>query len=334
MSQGYVARNGSAENSNSKEKMTELVEMDELKNDFRPDSVKTLPEQTEISGLVKGEMPANKVPQRVKYTRFILFATNVLQIVVGILLIAGAVALEYENAELNPITTPAYSTGITMLVICGVLMEITAIFGFLGLTRLWRPWLSLYIRFLVAAVILQTAAGVLAFVYRLDIAGSGGLSKRVGEAIGSYSMNRTNSTHDFSGNATATAIPPLQADDTLDYLQNKFHCCGVDAPSNWYRLNPHYIEENGFPESCLCNIEVAPTNTCILASSEVPEANGTVWKSGCLDAFGSPLTTLCYIVGGFCVGLAVFELVVILLSSQVVIYANSLVKRATTTGQR
>ncbi|XP_066276216.1 23 kDa integral membrane protein-like [Branchiostoma lanceolatum] len=87
--------------------------------------------------------------------------------------------------------------------------------------------------------------------------------------------------------------------DTIDLIQRKMSCCGVNTPQDWF--NSRY---GHFPASCYCDVPTADRDdACAIIAGE------EVYQRGCLLPLKLALARHTYTLAGLCMGIAILQVV-------------------------
>ncbi|KAI8488129.1 hypothetical protein Bbelb_342470 [Branchiostoma belcheri] len=87
--------------------------------------------------------------------------------------------------------------------------------------------------------------------------------------------------------------------DTIDLIQRKLFCCGVNTPQDWYNSRYGHV-----PESCSCNLPATDRDgACAIIAGE------EWYQRGCLLPLKLALARHMYTLGGLCMGIAILQVV-------------------------
>uniref|UniRef100_A0A0C9QY30 Tetraspanin n=1 Tax=Amblyomma americanum TaxID=6943 RepID=A0A0C9QY30_AMBAM len=92
------------------------------------------------------------------------------------------------------------------------------------------------------------------------------------------------------------------ADETVDFVQGKLSCCGLNSPDDWTNTNYYQEHDKHYPKSCCSG-----SGTCEPDSA-------TVYSEGCYVKVIRFLDTNLNAIAGGAVGFAFFQLLGVLLS--------------------
>ncbi|KAG8548432.1 hypothetical protein GDO81_025370 [Engystomops pustulosus] len=161
--------------------------------------------------------------------------------------------------------------------------------GCIGAVNEVRCLLGTYFTFLLLILIAQVAAGVLIYLHRESLKTE--MSDIIHELIVTYNPND-------SANVSAEV--------TWDYIQRNLNCCGWVDYQNWTQ-NPIVKNQTDY-YPC----------TCVSTSSEshgfCNSTSTTLYQKGCMQKVESWLQDNLAIILGVCVGVAVIELLGLVLS--------------------
>ncbi|KAG8438366.1 hypothetical protein GDO86_008882 [Hymenochirus boettgeri] len=164
--------------------------------------------------------------------------------------------------------------------------------GCVGAVNEIRCLLGLYFTFLLIILIAQVAAGVLIYFQR------DALKTEMSSIIHDLIV-----TYDYSDGRNTSA------EDTWDYIQRNLKCCGWTSYQNWTDNQIINNSTNEYPCSCMIN-QTSPNGFCAYNGT----LRSSVYTTGCMQGVESWLQNNLGIILGVCVGVAVIELLGLILS--------------------
>ncbi|XP_027631671.1 tetraspanin-33 isoform X4 [Tupaia chinensis] len=191
-----------------------------------------------------------------------------------------------------------------LLIVVGVLMFLLTFCGCIGSLRENICLLQTFSLCLTVVFLLQLAAGVLGFVFSDKARG------KVSEII---------------NNAIVHYRDDLDLQNLIDFGQKKFSCCGGISYKDW-SLNMYFncSEDNPSRERCsvpysccLPTPNQAVINTMCgqgMQALDYLEASKVIYTNGCIDKLVNWIHSNLFLLGGVALGLAIPQLVGILLS--------------------
>uniref|UniRef100_A0A8D2D9N7 Tetraspanin n=1 Tax=Sciurus vulgaris TaxID=55149 RepID=A0A8D2D9N7_SCIVU len=244
----------------------------------------------------------------VKVTKYFLFLFNLLFFILGAVILGfGVWILADRSSFISVLQTSSSSLKVGAYVFVGV-GAVTMLMGFLGCVGAVnevRCLLGLYFAFLLLILIAQVAAGTL-FYFNV-----GKLKQDMGDVVTQLIRNYNASSQDS-----------LQ--EAWDYVQAQVKCCGWVSFYNWTD-NAELMNrtEVTYPCSCQDGGEEddglsQQTGFCQAPSNGTEGGNDPerwpVHKEGCMEKVEAWLQENLGVVLGVCVGVAVIELLGMLLS--------------------
>ncbi|XP_036717094.1 CD82 antigen isoform X1 [Balaenoptera musculus] len=246
----------------------------------------------------------------IKVTKYFLFLFNLLFFVLGAVILGfGVWILADRSSFISVLQTSSTSLKAGAYVFIGV-GGFTMLMGFLGCigaVNEVRCLLGMYFAFLLLILIAQVTAGVL-FYFNM-----GKLKQEMGSIVTKLIQNYTDGHEDS-----------LQ--EAWDYVQAQVQCCGWVSFYNWTE-NAELMSRINITYPCSCENKSKEDNNSLLPQMgfcEAPVGNGTqssnnpddwpVYKEGCMEKVQAWLQENLGIILGVCVGIAVIELLGMLLS--------------------
>lgn len=191
-----------------------------------------------------------------------------------------------------------------MLMVVGFLMFIITFCGCVGSLRENICLLQTFCICLTVIFLLQLAAGILGFIFSDKARGR--VTKMINNAIVHYRED-------------------IDLQNLIDFGQKEFGCCGADAYTDWSQ-NMYFNCEQGNPSRERCSV---PFSCCIIPKDkevintmcgqgmqtvEYVIAGDRIHTSGCIDKLVNWIHSKMFMLGGIALGLAIPQLVGILLS--------------------
>ncbi|XP_060528129.1 CD63 antigen-like [Cylas formicarius] len=223
--------------------------------------------------------------------KYILFAFNLIFAISGLgIIIAGGLVLsdvsDFKHFTDNDLLGPP-----VVLIVTGSIVFIIAFLGCFGAIRESYKMLMAFSALLLVIFIVELAAGIAAAVYK-------------GDFQSTFKKTLSASMTNYSGNEVERI--------SWDKIQTKFHCCGVDNPEDWKKIDPAY------PKTC-CAANPTPHD---LETGEVQEndfckqdGGGThLYSRGCYDKLKMKVESNMKVLVGVGIGIAFVEVIGIVLA--------------------
>ncbi|XP_034375515.1 tetraspanin-33 isoform X1 [Arvicanthis niloticus] len=239
--------------------------------------------------------------------KYLLFFFNMLFWVISMVMVAvGVYARLMKHAE-AALACLAVDPAI-LLIVVGVLMFLLTFCGCIGSLRENICLLQTFSLCLTIVFLLQLAAGILGFVFSDKARG------KVSEII---------------NNAIVHYRDDLDLQNLIDFGQKKFSCCGGISYRDWSQ-NMYFncSEDNPSRERCsvpysccLPTPNQAVINTMCgqgMQDLDYLEASKVIYTNGCIDKLVNWIHSNLFLLGGVALGLAIPQLVGILLSQVLV----------------
>ncbi|KAF7663731.1 hypothetical protein LDENG_00202310 [Lucifuga dentata] len=229
--------------------------------------------------------------------KYFLFLFNLFFFIFGALIMGFGLWVLFDNQSFIAVLQESSDTvkvASYILIGVGSLTMAMGFFGCIGAIYEIRCLLGLYFTCLLLILIAQVTAGVLVYFQsdRLKYE----MSTIIKEMLTNYTgQNRT-------------------TEHTWDNIQRTMKCCGWTGPGNW---SENIVIKNSSLNlySCSCRngslagTEIKPTGLCEHLSQELP-----VYQMGCVYSVEKWLWDNCGVILGICVGVAVVELLGMILS--------------------
>lgn len=240
-----------------------------------------------------------------KVTKYFLFLFNLLFLILGAVILGFGIWILADKTSFIAVLqiSPSLKTGAYILIGVGALTMLMGFLGCLGAVNEIRCLLGLYFTCLMIILLAQIAAALVIYFQKETLKVE--LSNIVSALIKDYD--------------------PAEEDqrnlrDAWDYVQKQIACCGWNGAKEWENneilKNKSYIE---YPCSCsnrsknlvegggFCSVEESVNGT-------VTSADWPVHEQGCMDGVEQWLKDNLGIILGVCTGVAVIELLGMILS--------------------
>ncbi|XP_043072630.1 CD82 molecule b [Puntigrus tetrazona] len=232
-------------------------------------------------------------------TKYFLFLFNLLFFIFGAVIMGFGLWVILDNQSFITVLHESSTTlkvGAYILIGIGSLSMLMGFLGCIGAIYEVRCLLGLYFTCLLLILIAQVTAAVLIYFQR-DLLKQE-MSTIVNKVLVNYTGHNKTSEHAW------------------DYLQRTMKCCGWTGPSNWTEnLVIKGLKNNSqiYPCSCrnesLGGTDIKETGLCQALSPDWP-----VFTMGCISSVEDWLLRNCGVILGVCVGIAVIELLGMILS--------------------
>ncbi|CAI8056111.1 CD151 antigen [Geodia barretti] len=239
---------------------------------------------------------ARRFSNAVNCVRIAFFTLNCIFWVISLAVFALGAWLLYvrEENDYDVITgSGSIVSGASLLVLGGGVAVVVAALGMVGAYGMWRPVLVTYILLVALIAISEISAGTISFLYREDINDS--LEGRMVDAIEEYRATSDQEGYDRR----------KEANNAVDYIQERFECCGVNGSLDWLDLNPTVFLASGHqpPDECLCS-NTTETNCQFFNFTYFPpnsfssrQSQYYAWERGCLNLVEDELEIIAISVG-------------------------------------
>ncbi|KAF6332730.1 CD82 molecule [Rhinolophus ferrumequinum] len=244
----------------------------------------------------------------IKVTKYFLFLFNLLFFILGAVILGfGVWILADRSSFIFVLQNSSSSLNVGAYVFIGV-GAVTMLMGFLGCVGAVnevRCLLGLYFAFLFLILITQVAAGVL-FYFNMD---------KVKQEMGSIVIKLIQNYKDDQED---------RLQEGWDYVQAQGQCCGWISFYNWTE-NAELMNRTNITYPCSCE-EKAENDSHLVRKGfcQAPDANRTesinspedwpVYREGCMEKVQMWLQDNLGVILGVCVGVAVIEVLGMLLS--------------------
>ncbi|XP_056157601.1 tetraspanin-33 [Lampris incognitus] len=235
--------------------------------------------------------------------KYLLFIFNLIFWIISLVMVSiGVYARMMKHAE-AAMACLSVDPAILLLVV-GVLMFLITFCGCVGSLRENICLLQTFCVCLTVIFLLQLTAGVLGFV---------------------FSDKARTKVSDLFNNAIVHYRDDIDLQNLIDFGQKEFSCCGAVAYTDWSQnvyfnctLDNPSRERCSVPFSC-CHIanDKAVINTMCgqdMQDKDYLQAGAYIHTNGCIDKFVNWIHSNLFLLGGIALGLAIPQLVGILLS--------------------
>ncbi|XP_063052834.1 CD82 molecule b [Engraulis encrasicolus] len=230
-------------------------------------------------------------------TKYFLFLFNLLFFLFGALIMGFGLWILLDNQSFIAVLQEESDTlkvASYMLIGVGSLSMLMGFLGCLGAIYEIRCLLGMYFTCLLLILIAQvTAAGLIYFQRDLLKQEMAGIVNKI--MIDYTGQNKT-------------------ADAAWDYLQKTIKCCGWTGPGNWTE-NTQIKNSSSTLFPCSCRNDTTGSESLPssgLCESDTPE--WPVYPKGCITSVEDWFLNNCGVILGICIGVAVIELLGMLLS--------------------
>ncbi|XP_053490667.1 CD82 molecule a [Ictalurus furcatus] len=230
-------------------------------------------------------------------TKYFLFLFNLLFFIFGALIMGFGLWILLDNQSFIAVlqdSSTELKVGSYIVVGVGGFTMLMGFLGCLGAIYEIRCLLGLYFTLLLLILLAQVITAVLIFLQRDQLRHT--TSDIVNKLVENYQgQNKT-------------------AEHAWDYIQRNMHCCGWNSPKDW-NSNPVITNSSLMLYPCSCqNNSVMGENTTDGSFCKAQSPDWPVYDSGCVDQVESWLVTNYGVILGICLGVAVIELLAMILS--------------------
>ncbi|CAL1542231.1 unnamed protein product [Lymnaea stagnalis] len=231
--------------------------------------------------------------------KLFLFIYALLFLFVGIILIAIGVLVELHRDRIEPVNN-RLAVPTALLIVVGLVITFNSLCGMVGAILEKPILLKVFLVTTVICFLVQIAIGIIAFIYREQLPYM--VSSQFMFAVRGYTKD---------GDVQVA----------LDWLQNRYQCCGFSSYEDYQRENEDYSCSSSKPQAC-----GVPKSCCIQRDGvTLPEdcgygvtGNATMFDlintEGCTDALIQWLMEHLDLVGAIALGFAIPQIFGILLS--------------------
>ncbi|XP_068115775.1 CD82 antigen [Hyperolius riggenbachi] len=227
-----------------------------------------------------------------KVTKYFLFLFNLLFFILGAVILGFGIWILVDKTSFIAVLQSSSSSlniGSYILIAVGGLTMIMGFLGCIGAVNEVRCLLGLYFTFVLLILIAQVVIGV--FIYFQRDALKKEMSTIINDLIVTYDPMDDKNT---------------SAETTWDYIQHQLHCCGWTGYQNWTQNNNVGNRTDYYPCSCVQNSNDTYGFCTATTSALYPNGCETQVEGWLQDNLG--------IILGVCVGVAVIELMGLILS--------------------
>ncbi|XP_051509384.1 CD82 antigen-like isoform X2 [Myxocyprinus asiaticus] len=231
-------------------------------------------------------------------TKYFLFLFNLIFFIFGSMIMGFGLWILLDNQSFIVVlqdSSMALKVGSYILLGVGSFSMVLGFLGCLGAIYEIRCLLVLYFTCLLLILLAQVAAAVLIFFQR-DV-----LRKETTEIVTKIVAN-------YPGQNKTT-------EQAWDYIQRTMQCCGWNGRMDW---DANYVMKNSTGENlypCSChNTSLPPFNLADNGFCEATSNDLPIYQMGCLENVESWLFTNYGVILGICLGVAVIELLGMILS--------------------
>lgn len=246
----------------------------------------------------------------IKVTKYFLFLFSLLFLILGgVILGFGVWILADKSSFIFVLQTSSsvFTVGAYVFIGVGAVTMLMGLLGCVGAVKEVRCLLGLYFVFLLLVLIAQVAAGVL-FYFNM-----GKVKQEVGGIVTKLIQDYKDGEED-------------RLQQGWDYVQAQGKCCGWASPYNWTE-NAELMNRTTITYPCSCEIKDDDNNSSRLVRKGFCEHLGgnvtqsgnnpddwPVYQDGCMKKVQEWLQDNLGIILGVCVGIALIELLGMLLS--------------------
>ncbi|XP_041847187.1 CD82 antigen-like [Melanotaenia boesemani] len=229
-------------------------------------------------------------------SKYFLFLFNLIFFLFGVVIMGFGLWLLLDSQSFIVVLNNSTSVKVACYVLIGVggFSMLLGFVGCIGAIYEVRCLLGLYFTCLLLILIAQIAAGALVY-FQKDVLNME-MSKIIREVLNEY-----------SGNNTTT-------EQAWDFIQRNMACCGWTGHQDWFS---NMIVTNSsqmlFPCSCW-NVTLASRNFSDSGFCESQTIDWAVYNTGCSASVETWLVTNIWVVLGICLGVAIVELLGMILS--------------------
>nr|XP_005986977.1 PREDICTED: CD82 antigen isoform X2 [Latimeria chalumnae]XP_005986978.1 PREDICTED: CD82 antigen isoform X2 [Latimeria chalumnae] len=234
----------------------------------------------------------------IKATKYFLFLFNLLFFILGAVILGFGLWIQLDKTSFIAVlesSSVALKTGSFILIGVGSVTMLMGFLGCIGAVNEIKCLLGLYFTCLLLILIAQIAAGVLIYVQRDMLKEE--MSSIVHKVILNYNPDDGESDN---------------AEQTWDYIQKHLRCCGWNGPQNWTQNVILNSTKNFYPCSCGNATAGVQKELGFCETDEYEE--WPVYSRGCMESVEEWLLSNIGIILGVCIGVAVVELLGMILS--------------------
>ncbi|XP_071831181.1 tetraspanin-11-like isoform X2 [Apostichopus japonicus] len=219
-----------------------------------------------------------------KIAKMTLFVLNFAVWCCSVVVLSLGIWMSVRSSKFAELFSEDYiSTVAYMMIGIGAFLFIVGFSGCCGAKRESSFWLNIYFILMLAIIIVEVAAGIMAFVYSSQM-----------EEFMRIGMNQTIATN-YGYYDSATEV--------VDTLQENFECCGANSYKD-YTYSAFMQESIGraVPISC-CKT----TQDCGLGTPGNPTITLSVWPNGCVSVSIDTAKSNVVALGAVCLAVLAVE---------------------------
>nr|CAI5833611.1 unnamed protein product [Callosobruchus analis] len=227
------------------------------------------------------------------YSRYLLIIFNLIFSLTGIIIISVGLSAKAYFHEFDTLLDNKYFYVSDFLIVIGVIIFMIAFFGCCGAMKENVCMTTTFCTLLVIVFLLEAVVGIAGFL----------LKNRTEEFL-IDNLHKTMNQYN-SSNTEITVV--------WDEVQRQLHCCGVMNATDW--INSTNSTQHKLPISC-----------CPIPSGTTDYFNCTTkvaYNEGCLEVFGDYINRNISYVEGVGIGLAIVQLLGIILSCSLAKFIRS-----------
>uniref|UniRef100_A0A8C8VG74 Tetraspanin n=1 Tax=Pelusios castaneus TaxID=367368 RepID=A0A8C8VG74_9SAUR len=238
-------------------------------------------------------------------TKYFLFLFNLLFFFLGSLILSFGLWILFDQQSFAAVLgSSLYALKVWSYILSGIGI-ITMLLGFLGCLGSLKEvkcMLGFYFGFLLLLFAAQIAIGVLLYTQRITL--------RI--KMGAFVQDVIQTYKDLEH--------PSDAHESWDFFQEQFQCCGWSSYEDWHQ-NPIVANSSNelYPCSCLNGSESSTNATQAPAMQKttrfcITHGNWLVYRESCEGSVQTWLANNIITVVGICLGIALMELCLMMLS--------------------
>ncbi|XP_074086613.1 CD82 antigen [Macrotis lagotis] len=244
----------------------------------------------------------------IKVTKYFLFLFNLLFFLLGGMILGFGIWILADRSSFISVLQTSSNLKIASYVFIGVgaMTMLVSFLGCIGAVNEIQCLLGMYFAVLLLILVAQVTAGILVYIHADEVKEE--MNTIVTELMMNYDPD----------NQEQKAVQ-----DTWDYVQTEVKCCGWTSPLNWTN-NENLMNRTVTTYPCSCSDEESPlVNTeelvrsgfCTLVNTTQNDPMAwPVYTTGCMEKVQKWLQDNLGIILGACIGVAVIELLGMMLS--------------------
>lgn len=229
--------------------------------------------------------------------KYVFFVFNFLFWILGLVAMGLGIAARVKSKDFESLlgNSTALSTAMNILIVAGVFVAIIGFFGCCGAIKSNKTLLIIYAALVVLVFILEIAAGILAYTKKDKVINTIVATVK-DEVINNYGKDKKTD----AGKAI---------DKSLNWLQKKLKCCGVDS-ANDYQNNTVWVKKTNSTSSQL----KVPASCCDKATGISCPVNGA-YTAGCREKVTTFLKDHIWQIGGAAIGIAFVQVIAVVIAT-------------------